>query len=595
MDRPEFDDACSRAYVPSGWFNVLAFAPLLVVGIVISLMMGLVLLLLENDFYYYFFTPGFVGIPVFAAVWGAVRLSHCRNPLVAMLAGLVLGVFYYVGYWQLSYYANIVARGPAAVAMVQAIGGAPGLPGYINFRCKMSKPAHHGAAPAGAPNKADYFFNIFFFCGEAILVAGIGMAIGRNTAKRVYYEAHRRWSSKFEFRLSPAALATVLRAVEARDWDAIAALPRVASTGNANTTSLLFRVEFLEKSADCPIYLSLSGTNLAKVPLVDDEGKPMAKPKAWVFLRQVAIEPEAARGLARHFPEIKIALTGAGADSVPHTDAPILLEPAHPALPNQVRPAPVSSGGDFRDGAVAATRVVLTEDEQAHPGDFDASSCLPTGEGRRAVRSAAWWPLKLQLLTFILLFAALGLAAWAEQVKDPQGRQPSYARALVWVGGIGTVVDGVFMLVVLFGGTAIQKSFLARRLARRPGSLLEGCDRLHSRVLRLEDAKTYHKQKLCPEDVCLCVFDRPNRRVLLEGVSHRYLIRADDVATLWPLQSGDKISLRIDYRIGEEPLSVVLAADNPLSHVFHGVFAHRPFRALVGRFSETLGREVAAG
>lgn len=598
MDSPEFEDASPRQYVPSGWFSVLVLPPLLVLGIVVALVMGVVLLLLENNFYYYFFTPGIVGIPVFVAVWAVVRLSHCRNPLVGTLVGLVLGVIYYVGYWELSYLANVVVEGPGAVALVEKMGGAPGLPGYINFRCKMSKPvAHHGAAPAGDPTKVDYAFNIFFFCGEAIVIGGLALAIGRSNAKRVYYESHRRWSSKCEFRLPPATLATVLRAVEARDWDTIAALPRVSSTGNANAASLLFRVEYLAGPADSPLYLSLSGANLGKAPAVDGEGNPIPKPKGWFFLNQVAVEPEAGPVLARHFPEIKITPTGAAREAGPRSviDAPVRLEPVSPAPREPVPLAPVPSGGDFRDGAVAATRTLLTEEEQEHPGDFDASSCLPTGEGRRAVRSAAWWPIKLQLLTFALFFAALGLAAWAEQVKDAQGRQPSYARALVWVGGIGAVADGIFMLVALFCATNMQKPLLGRRLARRPGSLLDGWERLPSRILRLENAKTYHKQKLSPEDVCLCVFDAPNRRILLEGVSYRYLIRADDVATLWPLQSGDKISIQIDYRIGEEALSVVLAADNPLSHVFHGVFAHRPFRALVRRFGETLGREVVTG
>src|SRR5438067_508443 len=97
----------AASYTPSGWFNVLKLGVLLVVGIVIALAMGVVLLLLEADFYYHFLAPLIGGLPGFRATWATVRFSDCRNPLVGTLVGLTLSTFYYVGYWELSYRANI--------------------------------------------------------------------------------------------------------------------------------------------------------------------------------------------------------------------------------------------------------------------------------------------------------------------------------------------------------------------------------------------------------------------------------------------------------------------------------------------------------
>jgi hypothetical protein len=571
-------------YVPSGWFNVLALVPLLALGVVVALAMALVLLLLEDDFYYYFLTPGLVGVPVFAMVWAIGRLAHCRNAVVGTLVGLTLAAVYYVGFWELSYYVRVVRRGPAAVALVRAAGGAPGLPGYFNFRCKNSVPVAHPGAPPGrgrAPNMADRFFNYGFFGGEALMIAAIAAGVGLTGARRVYYERPRRWSSKLEFRLPPSTLPAVLRAVKERDWAAIAALPRVSSMGNANSTSLLFRVEYLAGSDDEPAYVSLTGTNLGKLVPAGADGSPVPVPRGGAFLKQVTIEPASARELARHFPDIKLAPAAPKAAVAPEV-APSGVPSAPPAR---------AAEPDFRDRAVAASRELLDDEGLARPWEVDTSCCRPTGEGRREVRSSAWWKMKVLLLTLVLLFAMLGLGAWASEQKDPLGGRPPLASALMAVGVAGAIADAVFMLAMLFAGDGIQKRLLSRRLGARPGSLLEASAGLPTRLMRLENAQTYHVQKLAPEDLCVCAFDRPNRRVLMEGISHRYVVRDVDVTSFWPLQSGDKVSVRIDYRVGDEPLALVLAADNPLFHVFHGAFAGRTLKSLVRQFVETFDRE----
>jgi hypothetical protein len=356
-------------YTPSGRFNVFAMAPLLLIGALIALVMGVVLLLLESDFYFYFFTPGLVGLPVFAATWAVVRFSNCRNPLVGSLVGLVLAAIYYAGYWELSYRANIVANGPIMVAMVRQIGGAPGLPGYINFRCMTSKPVHHpgaGAGNAAQPNRVDHVFNYVFFGGEVLLVVGIAVAIGRSWAQRVYYEPERRWSSRLEFRLPPSALGTVLAAIEARNWAAIAALPRVSSMGNANTSSLYFRVEYLAGGVDSPAYLTLGGSNLPK-ELVSSAGVP--KSRLGTFLRQVAVEAPSARGLARHFPEMKLAPPArdeAGPEQATPAAVGEVFDPLAGERPRVKKTA--AAKVDFRERAVAATRELLDEGSNPSPG-----------------------------------------------------------------------------------------------------------------------------------------------------------------------------------------------------------------------------------
>src|SRR5262249_54831746 len=157
---------------------------------------------------------------------------------------------------------------------------------------------------------------------------------------------------------------------------------------------------------------------------------------------------------------------------------------------------------------------------RAEPWLVDASCCLAVeGAGRREVKSAAWWKIKAQVVSFVLFFAALGLAAWADGLRDNAGQRPAVASALIATGATAAVIAAVGMLGLIFGGDAIHQRILARRLGRRPGSMLEAGAGLPRRLLRIEDARTFHVQKLAPEDLGICLFDASNRRVLIEGVS----------------------------------------------------------------------------
>jgi hypothetical protein len=178
-------------------------------------------------------------------------------------------------------------------------------------------------------------------------------------------------------------------------------------------------------------------------------------------------------------------------------------------------------------------------------------------------------------------------------MKDAQGKETPQGKMLMVAGIVGFFGLAVPSLISLTAGDRVAKPFLAARLRGRPGSLLEHGGDLPSAVLRVEDARTYHKQKLSGEDLGIALFDRENRRILLEGLSHRYVIRGEDVASFWPLQTGEVISVRIDYRIGDVLLPVVLATRNPYAQM--QLFAVREIRRVLTRFVETLRCEVNQG
>jgi hypothetical protein len=176
------------------------------------------------------------------------------------------------------------------------------------------------------------------------------------------------------------------------------------------------------------------------------------------------------------------------------------------------------------------------------------------------------------------------------QMKDRRGQEARLGNQLMVVGVCGLFGLGIPVLIAMLGGDRVWKPSLDRRLRSRPDSLL-GLDedrRLGSRVLRVEDARTYHKRKLTGEDIGIALLDPEHRRILFEGLSHRYVIRGEDVTCFWPLQAHEVISIRIDYRIGEERLALVLATTNPWFHFFHGMFAARAVQRLVSGLAESL-------
>ena len=152
-------------------------------------------------------------------------------------------------------------------------------------------------------------------------------------------------------------------------------------------------------------------------------------------------------------------------------------------------------------------------------------------------------------------------------------------------------------LVVAFAYTRIQTYRMLRRFNRRPGSLLDRTPARGLEVLNIEDAATFHVTKFTPEDWCLCRIDIRNRRLLLEGVSHRYVIRGCDVTCLRPPARGSGVNVEIHFRIGDEELRLVATRPNMPRTIVYGLSRYPllgwPLRPLVERSSPRFARQLA--
>ena len=134
--------------------------------------------------------------------------------------------------------------------------------------------------------------------------------------------------------------------------------------------------------------------------------------------------------------------------------------------------------------------------------------------------------------------------------------------------------------------SALQGSLERLGLAETRDSILDGAT--------APAPADFHKTKWIGEDLGIAVFDPEHRRMFMEEFRHRYLIRGEDVTCFWPLLAQNIISIRINYRIGDETLSRAVTRANPLAHVSGGMFTGRGVKKLVSSLADALGFEPQA-
>jgi hypothetical protein len=552
-------------YVPSGRVNVASLVPVLLASVVVALGMAFVLLQTERRLYLPFVTPMLLGLPVFAAIGLSVRFGLCRNRGLGALIGVLLVFVYYAGYWELSYLSNVVARGPRMVAACARIGRLPGLPGYVVFRCKHPAPLNlrRGGPNGRFPSLWGTLLGTILIGGETLLVTAAGARVGRSAAARAFSERSLRWTSRLEFRLPLAAREAVEEAIEHGDWPALAELPRASSVVNAHTNSLLFQLEYIRDSADEPAYLTL---------LANQGGTSS------VLTRQRLLTSDDLATLAVEFSELKTGKV------IPKSKPRSTFADEIDGLAGLEAPAEP----DFRDGPVAASRQLIARLHPRNLRTVPASLCLlASAGGKRELRRAGRRTAAFQIIIGLgMLVSLVGGFAAAQFLNAGRGR----VGAVMLTGGAGFLLLGLANVIVATVGDRLRKPFLTQRLSHRYDSLIHEGTGLPSMLLRIEDARTYHRTKASPEDEAIAFFDAENRRLLIEGMSHRYVIRGEDVRCLWPLQAHSIISARVDYEIGGERLSIVLARRNPW-FAFWSPSATRAFSEFIGSLSRTLACE----
>jgi len=205
---------------------------------------------------------------------------------------------------------------------------------------------------------------------------------------------------------------------------------------------------------------------------------------------------------------------------------------------------------DFRKDAIEASLRKLGGESLDDPFCYDGSFCLPVGERPLL----GWTPFRIRIYAecagFVLIF---GLAVYTI-VCSARG-------AAIPASRISPLIIAIFVVEVVIHQLLILRRaeiLILRRLLQ---------DRIRNRLQEFETAQLIPCELIPPDagcqtryfhgdDYALIFLDEKRRRILIEGVTARYQIRADDVTGLekftWVstlnehYRSGALVTCRID-------------------------------------------------
>ena len=218
-------------------------------------------------------------------------------------------------------------------------------------------------------------------------------------------------------------------------------------------------------------------------------------------------------------------------------------------------PLPATSASDdFRDAPVAASELAVADAARANPSlasdplRAGMSLCLRApGDGQSVRRRLKWDVLARAVLGLGGLVGGAVLGVMHENHRDVFGFKVSGG---VWLAvAVCCSLGGIFMLISA-AGAARRK--VRRHVAQRI--------RLDGRppIVELEETRTFSKMKAVTEDLGVVLMYPEQRCVVIEGVTHRYLIYAEDVVEVRPVPGPTTAGLGIHYLAAGEPLDITL-------------------------------------
>lgn len=219
-------------------------------------------------------------------------------------------------------------------------------------------------------------------------------------------------------------------------------------------------------------------------------------------------------------------------------------------------PQPDATGplADFRDEAAASSVRLVAESFGRRPEDLGESLCLPV-ENPADLRGIKW-SLLLRLVFGVGGIAVGGILALALQ-KMPEWKEQFEALILsvamcFSIGGIG----------LLLTAATVGRSFSRRRIGDRYDALWALGSAIKPLGVSVEDASTFEKMKLVPEDLAWIGFDRSRRMLLIEGIRYRYLIHSEDVLDIEQVAGATTTGIAISYLIDTTTLKIALQYDS---------------------------------
>jgi hypothetical protein len=212
---------------------------------------------------------------------------------------------------------------------------------------------------------------------------------------------------------------------------------------------------------------------------------------------------------------------------------------------------------DFREAAVEESIRLLAESGGGRPmEDLGVSLVLPVGpEGVRTLR----WIGRMVLVRLVSGIGGLVLGALLAAAQESLTKQWNVPEALSLTVAATCSLGGILVLL-------LNPYFMRRATRRALGERYETVQRLSMGRSPLcagvEDAQTFKKMKIVPEDLAWIAFDPRGKRLILEGVLFRYVIHASDVLFVGQVAGATTTGMQITFRVGRVVFAVTLQLDS---------------------------------
>ncbi len=443
--------------------------------------------------YYFIIVPAVAALGVAALFRVAVAKGHCRNPVIAMVIGILLALVLYLG----SYYAGMLyVWGPEAIMHPEAF------PEYVRLRLKTDTVRSTHDYDDSKPRHGSLVVNVGLTLFEFGMVLLIVPGAGFIRSRKPYCENCRRWNARETTLFEPGAADELMAGLQEGSARKLAALcARAPYMTLPNTTMAVDYCPSLKEGStrDCAAFLSLKSV-ASNVPGVGRD--PFDQSKGKLLARFVQLSPDEFPALAPRFPLFE---TYAGRAAV----AALL-------------PQKESEGEEIA---------------QQTEGAFAQITALPPDDaGKVLTRKRIVLGNASALLGIVLLFGGIGLLAWGATLMEHNSPQ-----TVPWDGGLALCIVGGLFLVGAIAGMFIdpgygangrlRKAFKAE-LSRRSGKIVEADD---PDALFVEVVPKLKWGKLSLEtatDVGLLVVDAQRKEIRFEGDQERWRVPAQAITGL---------------------------------------------------------------
>lgn len=197
---------------------------------------------------------------------------------------------------------------------------------------------------------------------------------------------------------------------------------------------------------------------------------------------------------------------------------------------------------DFREPAVQESLRIVKANRGLIPPD--CSLCVPVDFDRAAWRRGAFW---------VLFRFVAGTAGLAGGIATAALARAAWHPAELTVVGIAAAVVG---LSLLLSQSFFQARFMRAQIGDRYENLAAMAHEGKMLNVSIEDAATFHRLKIMPDDCGPLALEPPGGRLVIEGVQCRYFIRGEDIVNVQEILGGHVVAPAITYLVGNARLSL---------------------------------------